>query len=230
MQQQDSREGFYVFLLTSLFAGGLVISGILAAKLVTIGPFVVPAGVLAFSLTFIVTDIISEVYGSSTARRVVFAGFIALLAALVLIQLALALPSPAFWPNQQAFSTILGTSSRIILASVVAYLVSQNTDVFLFEFFRKLTGGSHLWLRNNLSTVTSQLLDSVIFVTIAFYGVFPIMEVILGQWAIKVAIAIIDTPFVYAGVWWIRRNSGGGDANRQQWVPRQRRAPRQQRA
>lgn len=221
MQRKDSQEALYLFILISLFTGGLVISGVLAAKLVTIGPFVLPAGVLAFSLTFVVTDIISEIYGSGTSRRVVFAGFISLLATLVLIQLAMALPNPAFWPNQQAFTTILGTSSRIIIASMVAYLVSQNTDVFLFGFIRKFTGGSHLWFRNNVSTVISQLLDSVIFVTIAFYGTFPILEIILGHWAIKVAIAIIDTPFVYAGVWWIRRNLDEEGGQSQKWIPRQ---------
>ena len=187
-------------LLSSLFAGGLVISAVLATKLTTIGPFTVPAGVLAFSLTFLCTDIAGEVYGARAARRVVWFGFAALIASLLLTQLALAMPPAVFWPHQAAFTSILSVSVRIIAASLVAYLVSQFVDVWLFHRIRAITGQKMLWLRNNVSTALAQLLDSVVFITLAFGGLFPIGELILGQWIIKMVIAALDTPLAYAGV------------------------------
>ena len=187
-------------LLSSLFAGGLVISAVLATKLTTIGPFTVPAGVLAFSLTFLCTDIASEVYGPRAARNIVWFGFGTLVLTLVLTQLALAMPPAGFWPHQQAFTSILSVSMRIIGASLAAYLVSQFVDVWLFHRIRRATGGRMLWLRNNASTALAQLLDSVVFITLAFGGQFPIGELILGQWVVKLVIAALDTPLAYAGV------------------------------
>ncbi|MDP6707208.1 MAG: queuosine precursor transporter [Alphaproteobacteria bacterium] len=198
--EPDATVGLGFSLLAAVFTGSLVIAAVLAAKIIQVGPFTVPAGVLAYSLTFACTDIISEVYGRARARQVVLAGFVALVAALVLIQLALAWPAAPFWQQAEAFQDILGSTGRIVVASLVAYLASQYTDVFLFAWLRRLTGGRFLWLRNNGSTMLSQLLDSALFVTIAFAGVFPLGPVILGQWLVKLAIAALDTPVVYAVV------------------------------
>jgi len=195
-----------VFLI-SLFIAVLVIASVLAAKIIVVGAFFVPAGILAYSLTFLCTDIIGEVYGKQIAQRVVLAGFIALLVTLGLIQLALIWPPAPIYPHQAAFETILNHSGRIIIASIIAYLISQLTDVRLFALLRQLTQGRLLWLRNNLSTIASQLLDSIVFILIAFYGTaLPLFDLIIGQWLIKLAIAALDTPLVYAGVYLIRRN------------------------
>ena len=191
--------------LTALFAGSLVISAVLAAKLIAIGPLVVPAGVLAYSLTFACTDIIAEIYGRERARQVVLAGLVALVAALALIQLALVWPAVPFWSHGEAFESVLGTTARIVIASIVAYLVSQHLDITIFSWLRERTGGRFLWLRNNGSTMVSQLLDSTIFITIAFAGIFPLTELIFGQWTVKLIIAALDTPLVYAAVLYLRR-------------------------
>lgn len=193
--------------LTALFVGGLVIAAVLAAKIVEVGPFVVPAGVLAYSITFACTDIVTELYGRTRARQVVLAGLWALIAALLLIQLALAWPAAAFWRNGPAFESVLSTSARIVVASLAAYVVSQFTDVYLFAWLRQRTGGRHLWLRNNLATMLSQLLDSAIFITIAFAGALPVLPMILGQWIVKLAIALLDTPVVYLAVAQLRRRA-----------------------
>jgi queuosine precursor transporter len=208
VQNLENRHTTVLAVIAAIFTGSLVIAAVLAAKLIEIGPFVVPAGVLAFSLTFLCTDIISETYGKATAHRVVLGGFIALVVSLLLIRFALVLPSPPFWEHQNEFATILSSSERIILASLVAYVISQNADVWLFSRLRKATNGKNLWIRNNASTVISQLLDSVVFVAIAFYGQFPIFEIILGQWVIKMGIAVLDTPLVYLGVWFVNRTKG----------------------
>jgi hypothetical protein len=193
--------------LAGLFVGGLVIAAVLAAKIVQVGPFVVPAGVLAYSITFACTDVVTELYGRARAQQVVLAGLAALVAALLLIQLALAWPAAAFWPNGPAFETVLSTGARIVVASLAAYLASQFADVYLFAWLRERTQGRHLWLRNNLATMLSQLLDSAIFITIAFAGLYPLLAMIFGQWTVKLAIALLDTPVVYLAVALLRRRT-----------------------
>jgi hypothetical protein len=165
----------------------------------------VPAGVIAYSITFIATDVISEIWGKERARDAVFGGFIALFAVFVLIQISLIWPNAPFWTNNDAFASILGSTSRIIIASLTAYLISQMHDVWAFHFWKRMTNNRHLWLRNNLSTAVSQFLDSFIFVTIAFYGVMPIWPLIYGQWLIKFMIAVLDTPIVYGVVLMIQK-------------------------
>lgn len=192
-------------ILTAVFVASLTIASILASKIINIYGIFVPAGLLAYSVTFMMSDTICEIWGKKEANNVVLAGFISLVVVCILIKSALLLPPAPFWHNNDAFNTILGSSTRIILASLTAYIISQYNDVFVYLFIRSKTGRKHLWLRNNLSTAMSQLLDSIIFITIAFYGQMPILPLILGQWLIKLAVAICNTPFVY-GLVWILRN------------------------
>lgn len=194
-------------LLTSLFISSLVIAAVVSSKIINIFGFTAPAGVLAYSLTFIVSDVISEIWGKERANEVVRSGFIALIAAIALSWFALIWEPAVFWQNQEAFKTVFASTPRIVLASLAAYLISQNHDVWLFHFIRKFTGPEHLWLRNNASTVISQLIDSTVFVTIAFYGVMPVKDIIIGQWVAKVVIALCDTPFVYLAVSFIRHRN-----------------------
>lgn len=197
----------FVF-LASVFSGSLVIAAVISSKIITIGGIVLPAGILAYSITFVASDVVSEIWGKEKAKQVVLGGFAALVVCLGLIQLALAWPGAVFWDNHEAYDSVLGATPRIIIASLAAYLVSQNHDVWAFHFWKKRLGGRHLWLRNNLSTSTSQIIDSVIFITIAFYGVMPIIPLIMGQFLIKILIAFLDTPVVYFLVWLIRRPDG----------------------
>ncbi len=205
------REEKAYVLLIAIFVGGLVIAGVLANKIVNVAGLIVPAGVLAYSITFPITDIICEVWGKKRGKYVVFSGFITLLVVLGLIRLALIFPKAPFWTNEEAFARILGSTSRIIIASFIAYLVSQYHDVWAFHFWRKVTKGKYLWLRNNASTFVSQFIDTVVFITIAFYGVMPVLTLIKGQYIIKLLIALVDTPVVYFGVWLIRRGEKNED-------------------
>jgi uncharacterized integral membrane protein (TIGR00697 family) len=195
----DNEQGVYT-LLVGLFVGGLVIAAVISGKIVDFFGLYVPAGVLAYSITFAVSDIISEIWGKQRATQVVRCGFVALSAAMILSSLALHWPSAPFWSEQAAFDTVFGITPRIVLASLVAYGVSQTNDVWLFHLLRATTGGKHLWLRNNLSTALSQLLDSTIFISLAFYGTLPVVPIIIGQWTAKMVIAVLDTPLVYLGV------------------------------
>jgi len=209
--EEYKRPDHKLMLLMAFFAAFYVLANILAFKKVEVGPLVLTMGLLAFPLLFLVTDTVSEVYGKKTAQKVVLNGFIVMAAALAIMQIAVHIPPAGFFEGfgQDAFEAVMGAALRITIASMIAYLCSQYHDVWAFHFWRGVTKGKHLWFRNNASTITSQLLDSVIFITIAFAGTVP-WEVwwamIFGQWVAKIIIAAIDTPFVYILVAWARRD------------------------
>jgi len=201
--------------LVALFTGSLVASNYLASKLFTATIFGVsvaaPAAVLAYAMTFLFTDIISEVYGKKAAGIAVFVGFATQVLILAYNAFALKLPHAPFSPaTPQAYESVVGGSAPIILASLTAYIISQTHDVWAFHFWKSKTGGRWLWLRNNASTMVSQLIDTVIFITLAFNIIPSIMglqalpwaaikSIIIGQYIVKWLIALGDTPLVYLG-------------------------------
>ncbi|MEE8394970.1 MAG: queuosine precursor transporter [bacterium] len=208
-----AQKEFSLFvLLAAAFVAALVIANVLASKIVAVGGIFVPAGVLAYSITFAVTDTVCEIWGRQRTQALVRAGFVALVLAWGLAALAVRLPPAPFWPNQQAYATVLGAVGRITIASLLAYAVSQTFDVWVFHRIGRLTASRWLWLRNNASTLASQTLDTTIFVTVAFYGVLPIWPLIVGQLIAKYLIAVADTPVVYALVFFIRPRVGGKPA------------------
>ena len=187
-------------ILATLSTTCLLVANIIAVKLVSIGGWVVPAGVIAYPLTFLFTDVISELYGRRIASRVVWVGFGANLLMVMLVFGGRLLPPAPFWDGQPAYESILGMVPRIVLASMIAYLISQHHDVFAFHFWRRKTKARFLWLRNNASTMVSQGLDTGLFITIAFWGTVPtgiLLNMLLTQYVIKLIIAVCDTPFCY---------------------------------
>ncbi len=186
--------------LQSLFVSGLVISNIIAAKVIVIWKLVVPAAIIVYPFTFLATDIIGELYGKKEADRTVWYGLLASVFAMMIVYAGMLLPAAPFMQKQQAaYELLLGPNRRIVLASLLAYICSQNHDVWAFHFWKRLTKGRYKWLRNNLSTMTSQLIDSVIFIGLAFWGVVPHLgKMILGQYVLKLLIALLDTPLFYA--------------------------------
>ncbi|MFD2629851.1 queuosine precursor transporter [Oceanobacillus kapialis] len=186
--------------LNALFAGLLIVSNILGVKLFAIGEFVLPAAVIVYVVTFIITDVIGEVYGKDAARKTVQAGFLTQILVLIFVYIAIQLPAAPDFAAQTEFETILGGSFRVMLASLLSYVVSQNLDVSLFHRLKKKHGNSKLWLRNNLSTMTSQLVDTSIFIVIAFWGLVPtnvLIGMVATQYVFKLIVAIVDTPIVY---------------------------------
>ena len=195
--------------LVAAFTTCLLVANIITVKLVAVGGWIVPAGVIAYPLTFLFTDVISELYGRKTAVRVVWIGFGASLLMLALIYIARLLPGAAIWEGGAAYEAVFGMVPRVVLASMLAYLVSQHHDVIAFHFWRRVTGGRYLWLRNNASTVVSQALDTTIFITVAFWGLVPpevVWNLMLTQFLIKIGIAALDTPFCYLLVARLRRH------------------------
>lgn len=208
------RDVAPLMLLGALFVGALVTANVIAAKIVMIGPLFVPAGVLAYSITFAVTDTLCEVWNRRITQIVVNAGFAVLVLVWALIALALQWPAAPFWLHQESFLQTLGSTNRIIVASLIAYGVSQTLDVWVFSRIKTLTGGRWLWLRNNVSTFLSQLVDTVIFISIAFYGELPILQLMWAQLLVKYGIALADTPVVYGLVYLVRRRLGQPAARR----------------
>ncbi|MCK9524312.1 MAG: queuosine precursor transporter [Limnochordia bacterium] len=199
----------YVF-LTSVFVACLVVSNMIASKLVMVGAFVFPAAVVAYPITFLITDVVGEVYGKRAATKVVHAGLIASVFMVLLVWLGKMLPPAPFWDGQEAYEMILSGTPRIVFASLVAYFISQTHDVWSFHFWKKKTNGKHLWWRNNASTITSQIIDTVVFIGLAFGGVLPgsvLIGMMFSQYAIKVGVALADTPFCYLLVHWLEKEA-----------------------
>lgn len=184
-------------MLLGIFVVSLIVANIVSAKIVSFWGLVIPAAIVAYPLTFLITDVIGEIWGKEMANRAVKIGFICQLISLVLIGLSILLPVAPFADNQAQFVGIMKSSFRVVAASLVAYLVSQSWDVWLFHKLKEKCNGKHKWLRNNASTLTSQMIDTAIFITIAFWGVVPnIWVMILSQYLIKAVYALLDTiPF-----------------------------------
>lgn len=193
-----------------IFVGLIVMAQILANKIVLFWTFTLPAGVIVYATSFLVTDILCELYGKRKALEAVWGGFLASIILVLAVEIAIAWPPATFWTGQEAFQSTLQLTGRIVLGSLVAYVVSQNWDVLVFHKLKEMTKGKHLWLRNNASTMTSQALDTAIFITIAFHGVLPVVPLIIGQYIVKLLIAAIDTPFLY-GVRWVKGNLSNTD-------------------
>jgi len=189
-----------LMLINIIFATSLIISNVLAGKLIMLFNWaVLPAAVVAYAITFLCTDIVDEIWGKEEAHRTVKYGFIAQIFACFLILMGKYLPvAPFAIETQKAYEVLLGQNWRIVIASLTAYVVSQNLDVIIFNRIGVLTKGNKKWIRNNVSTITSQLIDTSIFITIAFAGRVPnIVMMIIAQYLIKVILALADTPIFY---------------------------------
>lgn len=203
-----------ILYLNGIFVGLLILANIVAVKLFSIGDWIIlPAAVIIYIFTYPIIDVIVEVYGKKEAQRTVNSGLIMQILALIFIAITIHLPAAPIFNDQESFQTILNGSFRVILASLISYAVSQNLDVFVFNKLKAIHGPKKLWLRNNASTMLSQLIDTTIFITIAFYGTVPIAvlgSLILTQYVFKFVASISTTPIVYLLVNLIRRQQRAG--------------------
>ena len=174
-------------------------------------------GLLPYPITFIVTDIISELYGKKKANQVVTAGLVASLFMLLIVTLSDKIPSAPFGIGSDVFNQVFGLSSAAVFASMMAYLFAQYIDVRLFHFWKNLTKGKHLWLRNNASTMFSQLVDTAIVLSLLCYfnviGWEMFSQLLLNGFLFKVAFAALDTPIIYGILYLARKrfNLGFGE-------------------
>ena len=192
--------------IAAFFVTALVVSNIIAVKLVEISGRVFPAGLVIFPLSYILGDVLAEVYGFKAARAVIWLGFACNLLALAAIQIAILLPAAPFYEHEQAYEDVLGTTWRIFLASLTAYVVGELANAYVLARMKSATRGRFLWSRTIGSTIVGEGLDSAIFVTIAFAGAGgELLNPILTTWAIKVGYETIATPLTYAVVGYLKR-------------------------
>jgi len=197
----------YLISLSIIFTTLLLTANISAVKIIAIVSSGIDAGIIAYPLTFLISDVLSEVYGRKTTTKIIWIGFISNLLMVGILYIVGIIPEANYWNDQESYNKILGSVPRIVLASMSAYLISQHHDVFAFEMWKNITKKRFLWLRNNASTVVSQGIDTTIFVLIAFIGTYSmdqIWNMIWITYLIKIAIAIIDTPLVYLLVYLIK--------------------------
>ncbi len=193
--------------LIGLIVTEIILSNILVMKLVNLFGITSTLGNITYATIFFATDIISERHGKTEAQRAVWIGFAASVISLVIVVFGLLMrPAPEDTANLH-LRGLFHFYPRVLAASWIAYIISQNHDVWAFHFWKKKTKGRYLWLRNNASTMVSQLLDSVIFVSVAFLGVLPwsvFIQVLLTTYFVKWVIAAFDTPFIYLALWWTK--------------------------
>ena len=183
-------------ILIGLYIACELIANVTASKPVQLGGIVVPAAIFIYTITFTLIDLINESLGKQGARKVILAAFIANLLLAAYAQLAVALPPAPFYSGQQAFAGVLGSTPRIVFASLTAYLLSSLIDAEIFTFWRARIKGLK-WTRVLVSNAISTWVDSVVFITFAFYGTLPIWILIKGQYMIKMAITLLSLPLIY---------------------------------
>lgn len=188
-----------LIILNCIFITALIISNIVAVKICSIFGLTVPSAVACYAVTFLCTDIIGELWGKAEANRTVRLGIVCQITASIMILIAQKLPYTSYNSElKQSFDIILGQNIRLVLASMAAYICSQSWDVFVFHKVKQKTGLKNKWLRNNLSTMTSQIIDTLIFIFIGFYGLIPnLLFTAVCQYIVKFILALIDTPFFY---------------------------------
>ena len=234
MKQKISLEQTYL-ILTTLFSVVLVLTNIIGVKLFQ-GPFnptahALTTGIITYPITFLLTDVVSEIWGLKKANAMVLIGFLMSFVMLIFVQIAMYLPAHPYWvaPDnpfgfetvneyQNAFNSVFSVNGKLLFGSMLAYMVAQLLDVRLYHMWRRITKGKYLWIRNNGSTSISQLVDTFIVNSILFYWGFGWefwqgISVMLTIYFYKLILAVIDTPLIYLSVAMIKKKFGLPDAS-----------------
>lgn len=196
-----------VLLLSNVLGAGKVAT----IDLPGIGTFPFGAGILFFPVSYVIGDILTEVYGFARARRCIWAGFGAMLFMAFMAWVVVALPPAASWTGQAAYEQVFGQVPRIVFASIIAFWAGEFVNSYVLAKMKVWTRGKHLWTRTIGSTLVGQGVDSLIFYPLAFYGVWEsgtLLTVLVTQWVLKVSWEVLLTPATYAVVGWLKRREG----------------------
>jgi len=200
-----------MILLITLYVACELIANVTASKPVSLGPVTVPSAVFIYALTFTLIDLINERLGKERARRVIYSTLAANLLLAAYCRLAIALPAASFYSDSSAFASVLGSTPRIVAASLTAYLISSLIDTQIFAWWKEKVGGPR-WVRVLVSNSISTAVDTAVFISIAFVGLMPVLGLMKGQYAVKMAITVMSLPLIYS----IRKGgagaAGGGDS------------------
>lgn len=207
---KDNKAVSKLFLIiTVVYVTCLLLSNLVAGKMWAVtSNITLPAAVILFPITYIFGDIFTEVYGFKNARIIIWLGFACSFFAVGVYMITIGLPHPDFWTNQEAYATVLGTTPRVAAASFIGYLFGEFSNSMVLSKLKVMTGGKKLWVRTILSTLVGEGFDSVIFVTVSFWGTMEnatLIQMIFFQYLFKVCYEIIFTPATYAIVNWIKR-------------------------
>lgn len=201
----------YFLVIVALFVTSLITANLVAVKVLAFGPWVTDAGLLTFPIAYIVGDVLTEVYGYASARRVIWLGFICNALAVGTFQLAGALPAEGSWDGADAWGRIFDSTPRLLIASLCAYLIGGFANSYVLARLKVSTNGRWLWTRTIGSTIVGQGLDTMVFVTIAFAGVYSgqiLWEMLYTGWLLKTAYEVLATPFTYLVVGKLKRAEG----------------------
>jgi uncharacterized integral membrane protein (TIGR00697 family) len=208
----SGRQFRYYDFVMAAFVAILLLSNLIgAAKLADVGGYIFGAGILFFPLGYVIGDVLTEVYGFARARRVIWAGFVALVFMAFMSWVVVELPPAAGWEGQAAYESVFGQVWRIVFASVTAFWAGEFVNSYVMARMKIWTGGKHLWTRTIGSTVVGQGVDSLIFYPLAFWGVWSnsqVITVMVTNWLLKVGWEVVLTPVTYAVVNWLKRKEG----------------------
>lgn len=191
-----------LFVFSLLYGGMVVIAGVLGVKQVALGPLAVEAGIFAFLLLVAMGSAVAEMHGQRTATAIVRWGFLPLIVSAILIQIVLALPVDAgmYPPAIEAFPIVVGQGARMMIAGLISYGTSQTLNVLIFSKLKRAEGeGKLVWLRGMIASVVSQSVDTVLFISISFYGERPILALMTGQMITKIVLSIVLVPWLITG-------------------------------
>ncbi|MCX7993932.1 MAG: queuosine precursor transporter [Fimbriimonadales bacterium] len=207
------ERGYSVWfvMVVALFLTSLLVSNIIAAKIISVGGLVMSSAIVIFPISYIIGDVLTEVYGYRRARLVIWIGFACNLLIVLIITAAIAMPPAPFWEHRRGFEPVLGVAPRLMLASLTAYLVGEFTNSYVLAKLKIATNGRWLWTRTISSTLIAQLLDTGIFTVVAFVGVYPAAELVkisLIEWGAKTLYEALATPLTYLVVGFLKAREG----------------------
>jgi len=206
-----TKEFRYFTPVAGLFVAALLISNTTAGKLFQLGPFVFPGGIIVFPVSYIFGDILTEVYGYGRARRIIWTGFAAELLMVLVYWAVIALPPASFWPHQESISTILGQVPRIVIATIIGYLMGEFVNSYVLAKMKIWTKGKHLWTRTIGSTIAGEGVDTILFILIAFAGMYhgiDLVRTMISVYIFKVLYEILATPITYLIVGFLKKREG----------------------
>ncbi len=205
------KEFKYLIVIAMFFVAILLISNVASSKIVAFGWLSLDAGTILFPLSYIFGDVLTEVYGYRRVRKIIWTGFAMNILMAVVFMIVAKLPGADFWPNQEAYDLILGWTPRIVAASVIAYFFGEFSNSYLLAKIKIKMNGKKLWVRTISSTVVGEFFDTLIFITIAFWGVFPndvMVQLIVSNYIFKVGVEVAFTPITYAVVGFLKKKEG----------------------
>jgi len=211
MPKESRNVSRLYVILGCLFVTCLLISNMVAGKLITVLGKALPAAVILFPITYIFGDVLTEVYGFKRSRLIIWTGFACNLLMAVIFMLVVALPYPEFWGQQEAYAVVLGMTPRVVVASLVGYFLGEFANSAVLSKMKLLTRGKWLFSRTIGSTIVGEGIDTVVFITIAFAGTVTssvLLSMIAAQYIFKVVYEILVTPLTYLVVGWVKKKEG----------------------